>query len=201
MTDAAERSFDVPATVNAYLTDPAMRAAVDALLEARPGSLPAGLRLNELADYLAARAAAELTKYDWAIAMHALWDATWGAGLGPAWRPATIDEALDEEFAITPESCWNEGSFAFRHVRGLHTFFSAVAFDQSQTQLAFSVETADEALATEGGGGFVWMEDEDWTGWLVTTIPRSPAHPDFAIADLTPRIASALALAEEIVST
>jgi hypothetical protein len=199
MNDAMERGFELPATVRAYLADPAMRSAVDALLETRSGSLPSGLRLNELADYLAARAAAELTKYDWSISMHALWAVTWGAALDAAWRPATIDEALDEEFAITPDSCWNEGSFAFRHRRGAHTFFTAVAFDHDQTQIAFSVETANDVLVTEAEG-FAWLEDGDWTGWLVATIPYSPAHPGFTTADLTYRVESALAIVQDIVS-
>ncbi len=198
MNDAMERGFELPATVRAYLADPAMRSAVDALLETRSGSLPSGLRLNELADYLAARAAAELTKYDWSISMHALWAVTWGAALDAAWRPATIDEALDEEFAITPDSCWNEGSFAFRHRRGAHTFFTAVAFDHDQTQIAFSVETANDVLVTEAEG-FAWLEDGDWTGWLVATIPYSPAHPGFTTADLTYRVESALAIVQDIV--
>lgn len=198
MTDANDRKFELPATVRAYLTDPAIRTGVDALLEIRPEDIPPDLRLDEMADYLTARAAAELTKFDWATALHNLWASTWQAALNPAWRPASLEILIAEEFAIAPQACWDGNSFSFYHVRGIHRLYTAVSFDRYQTQIAFSFETEEMALASAPFGDFVWREDDDWTGWLVMTLPFSPAHPDFRIAELDRAVQAALAVVYDI---
>lgn len=57
-------SFEPPASVSAYLSDPVVRTGVDALLAIETDDLPIGLEWGELQDYLAARTAAELTRHE-----------------------------------------------------------------------------------------------------------------------------------------
>lgn len=70
-------SFEPPASVSAYLFDPVVRTGVDALLAVEADDLPTGLEWGVLQDYLAARTAAELTRYEWSIMVHRLWAMAW----------------------------------------------------------------------------------------------------------------------------
>jgi len=200
MTDADDRTFELPATVLQYLIDPAVRTGVDALIDIQPGNLPPDLRLSELADYYAARAAAELMRYDWAAALHRLWLLVWEVPLSSsAWRPVSIDEAAAYEILVTPAACWNDGSFSFLHTLDGYRLFTSVTFDASRTQIAFSVETGDRVLIKSDFGEFVWQDDGDWNGWLVFTHAVSPSDQLFRLADLTRSAAVALAAAQDAV--
>jgi len=197
MIESAEQTFELPPTVRAYLTDPAIRVGVDALLGVKSGGLPPDLRFSELSDYYAAQAAAELTRYDWAATLHRLWSLTWGAALTPTWKPVSIEEAAVYDIAVTPMACWTEDSFSFYHRHGIHKLFTSVAFDTDETHIAFSLETEDETLIEEDHGDFIWRRDDDWGGWLVMTVPASPVGQDFPLAELAFSAAAAVASANE----
>jgi len=197
MIESAEQTFELPTTVRAYLTDPAIRVGVDALLGVKSGSLPPDLQFSELSDYYAAQAAAELTRYDWAAALHRLWSLTWEAALAPMWKPVSIEEAAAYDIAVTPTACWTDDSFSFYHRHGIHKLFTSVFFDTDETHIAFSLETEDEVLMEEDCCGFVWRSDDDWNGWLVMTAPASPVGQDFPLAELALSAAAAVASANE----
>ncbi len=177
MTQAIATAIAVPPSVEAYLTDPAVRAGVDALIGIKPTALPAGLERPELADYFAARAAAELTKFEWAFMLHRLWDATWGAAIGASWVPSSFDDLLVEPFAaVTPHSCWNDGWFSAIHNRAGHQLYTFVSVAPTATVIGFSLEN-DEGPLLQNLDGFEWHDTGAWKGWsAVLRSRRAPAN-------------------------
>lgn len=181
----------LPSSVRAYLSDPAVRTGVDALLAIPADSLPDGLEWHELGHYLSARAAAELTRGEWAVTLHQLWQSLWGAIEDEGWRPAQPDELLEHSYEATPEACWRKQMFATWHVKGKMTLYTAVRLTRSTTQVAFSLETTRPVLKS-ADEHFDWIDDERWGGWLVATERRSVADVDFDVATLNAFVTTAL---------
>lgn len=179
----SKAAFELPASVMAYLSTAAVRSGVDALLAVEADALPDGLEWPELGDYLAARAAAELTRSEWAVMIQRLWREVWASIERDGWRPAPLEEMVENENAVTPETCWKRQRFSVWHTRGRQMLFTAVRATRSTTQIAFSLE-ARRVLIREDGGEFTWTDTSDWDGWQVATIRCSPASPEFDLEAL-----------------
>ncbi|SFO44982.1 hypothetical protein [Sphingomonas sp. OK281] len=201
MTDLIDDRLPLQPTVFAYLTDPAVRTGVDALLAVRNGQLPPGMNLSELEDYLTARGAAELTRYDWAAMLHLLWEVTWGNGLPSTWRKLSVDEALETECIVRPDDCWENGSFTFCHTHNGYWIYSAVSVTQECTEIAFGVETkSGKSMAKTAFADFTWKDDDDWNSWLVRAPSASPAAADFKLSTLREAVRMARENIEAITS-
>ena len=179
----SETGRDLPASVRAYLTEPAVRTGVDALLAVEADALPDGLEWHEFADYIAARAAAELTRSEWAVAIHRLWRRVWGGIEADGWRSAPFDELVEQDYAVTPATCWEEQRFSLWHVRGAVTLYTAVRVTRSTFQVAYSLETR-KVLVQSDDEHFAWTHKGEWPGWMVATLRRSPADPAFSDDEL-----------------
>lgn len=186
-----EDVFSLPASVAAYLSSPAVRTGVDALLSISADALPEGLEWHELDDYLAARAAAELTRSEWAIMVQRLWQSVWGVIEQDNWRPAPLEELEEYEYAVTPATCWGEQRFALWHTRRPLTLYTAVRVTRSTTQIAFSLE-GRKPLLRDDDEHFTWTDTKEWEGWLVATVRCSPAAPEFNISVLKTVVETAL---------
>lgn len=201
MTDEHDERLQLRPTVEAYLTDAAVRTGVDALLEVKAGRLPPGLELGEVDDYLTARGAAELTRFDFAAMLNELWNITWLAALPKFWRPLSIDEAVALECIIAPNDCWEEGTFSFCHVHNGFWIYTAVAVTQHSTEIAFSVEAkTGKAVAKEDFADFTWRDDDAWSSWLVGAPSPSPASTAFKLSVLREAVRVARAHIEMLTS-
>lgn len=184
MTKSKPKSFFLPPTVRDYLNDAAIRTGVDALLGVKDKSLPPGLLHEELAGYYAARAAAELVRFDWASALLSLWNATWGSVLEPAWKPAPLDTLVKEGFAVTPAACWDEDAICLYHEIGAHFLATAVSFDHQETVIAFWYQKG-KAKPLASYDAFVSKKHDEWDdAWLLQRFPFAPGSEKFAVAKL-----------------
>ncbi len=177
-------SFEPPASVSAYLSDPVVRTGVDALLAIETDDLPIGLEWGELQDYLAARTAAELTRHEWATMARRLWTMAWKCVEADVWRQVPLSVLVAEECAVTPYACWDIQGFSLYHeYKGLF-LYTGVGVTRIGTQLAFSLENSKRILLGEDADQFRWSEQGTWSGWSVASVPHVPGHPDFNIAEL-----------------
>lgn len=189
-------SFELPASVAAYLSDPSVRTGVNALLKVDRGSLPEGLELDELGQYVAARAAAELTWFEWTATLHGLWSLAWAGLEGGGWRPASLDD-LQEAANVDPKTCWQEKQFTVYHTRDDLTLYTAIGTARRGVEIAFSIESETEYLVEGNQGEFAWCDDSRWSGWLVATTAAPLGAPAFDPGDLVRLAGAALATAEE----
>lgn len=186
--------IEMPATVAAFLKEPAVRAAVDALLAVDAGKLPPGLELEELDSYYRARGGAELTRHDMAHFLRQLWSRIWGERIGPHWEPAPLDELIDYKYAVTPEQVWDEKSFTIYHYQRPYVLYTDVRLEPRALSIAFSIEEedAEEILIDGKFPPFRWSEEDnkDWSGWQVF---QTPCEPRGSLPDLAPILDAARA--------
>jgi len=188
----------IPETVAAYLRDAAVRTAVEALLMVEADTLPPGLEWSDLDTYYRARGGAELTRHDMAHYLRQLWTCVWGDRIGAGWRPATLEELVDEGYAVTPTEIWSEKSFSAYHYRKQHVLYTGVELEPNTLRIFFSVEEWEDevVLLTEDVPPFHWHDDTTWLGWQVleTKCAVRGALPDFD--EVLGAAATALAAAE-----
>lgn len=198
MTDGPE----MPATVTAYLRDPAVHTAVEALLTIEADTLPPGLEWDELNTYYRARGGAELTRHDMAHFLRQLWKTIWGDQVGPHWQPAPLGELIDEEYAVTPELIWSEKSFTVYHYQKPYVFYTDVKLEPHALSIGFSIEDedADVVLIDEDSPPFHWRDDEVWSGWQVLEAKFAVRGELPDLAPLRRAAAIALAAADEAVT-
>lgn len=175
MTTTEKFPPKIPATVKAYWTDASIKAGVDALLAIKPSTVPQDLRLEEFGDYYAARAAAEMTRFDRALSLFDIWRAIWGHAIGPDWIPASRDAMIYNELSITPEGCWNDACFCVFHSRGQANLSTGVGFTDKWIEIVFSVDD-DTGPLLRALETFEWRDEDqaDWPGWLTFKLKKSP---------------------------
>lgn len=159
MIESPTSAFELTPSVRAYLSDPAVRTGVDALLAIKPNALPAGLEWHELRSYFAARTAAEVTKFEYGEMLHDLWSRIWGDVLAASWSPVPFSDLLADDQGVTPETCWNEEAFYTYHRAGDRWLYTAVSITGSKTLVAFSIEDDDGPMIQEDFGPFEWLDD------------------------------------------
>lgn len=199
MTDKPE----MPATIAAFLKDPAVRTAVEALLTVGDNTLPPGLEWDELDTYYRARGGAELTRHDMAHYLRQLWKTIWGDHVGPQWLPAPLGELIEEEYAVTPSMIWNEKSFTVYHYQKPYVLYTDVELGPNALSIAFSIEDDEEGvvLMDEDFESFRWRDDNIWNGWQVfeSKVDARGELPDLAL--LRTAAVNALAAADAAVAT
>lgn len=198
MTDGPE----MPATVAAYLRNPAVHTAVEALLAVGADSLPPGLEWDELDTYYRARGGAELTRHDMAHFLRQLWRAIWGDQIGPHWQPAQLGELVDEKYGVTPELVWSEKGFTVYHYQTPYVLYTGVALQPHALSIGFSIETEDAevVLIDEDFASFRWRDDEAWSGWLVFEVKFAVRGEQLDLAPFRREAAIALAAADKAVA-
>lgn len=198
MQDTTGEQLLVPESVKLYLSDAAVRFGVDTLLSHKPSTIPTDLTISELKGYYAARAAAELTRYEWAETLFDLWQLVWGRHLSK-WPAAPLDQMLDDESAIRPEDCWDSSAFDLRHRRGSLTLATGVEIGPERTLIAIALESRDGS-DTFSLDAFRLVEDEDesWDGWLVRSIPYGLQDTGCVLNELLQASAAALQQIEQV---
>ena len=193
MTSRNNQPLAMPATVRDYLSKPAIRTGVDALLGVKPNMLPPDLQHKELGDYYAARAAAELVRFDWAAVLLDLWKKTWGAVLHKNWIPQPLAAHVKEDYAVTPAACWEQDAICFVHKIGSHHLATAVSIDSHEAVLAFWYQFGGNNPLADFDK-FVSKKNDEWEDmWLVQRFEGAPTGPEFSLAKL--RAAAKLAAA------
>lgn len=189
----------IPATVKAYLTDASIKAGVDALLAIKPSTVPQDLILEEFGDYYAARAAAEITRYDRASSLYDIWRWIWGDAIGPDWLPASRDALIEKELSITPESCWDDACFCVFHSRSQVTLSTGVGFTDKWIEIVFSVDD-DTGPLLRALDTFDWRDEDhaDWPGWLNLKLKKSPWDESLSWTALRNGAKQAVAAANKI---
>ncbi len=194
--------IEMPSTVAAYLGDPAVRTAVDALLEVGADTLPPGLEWEEFGTYYLARGGAELTRHDLGHLLRELWGRIWGPLIGPHWQQAPVEEMISEGYAVTPAQIWSEKSFTVYHYQKPYVLYTDVKLEPRALSIAFSVEDDDagEVLIVDDFSPFRWRDDEDWSGWQVTGVECEPRGTLPSLRSLLAAAASAYFAAEQAVA-
>lgn len=164
----------LPNSVSAYLTDAATRAAVDALLAVDAESLPPEIEWKELGDYYAARAVAELTRAEFAIALHALWRKIWGPAISAGWAMPEPQELVEEGQGVSPGSIWEGKSFSLYHNRGESSLFTLVGLHRRRITIAFALERRGRPQIKGELGSFAWRDDANWDCWMLHSNGVTP---------------------------
>lgn len=173
MTDS-NKGPTLPGSVTAYLSDAATRAGVDALLAVDADSLPPEIEWDELGDYLAARAVAELTRAEFALAMHTLWRSIWEPVIPSAWDPLTPERMDEEGQSVSTGVIWEEKAYTLFHERDGATLYTLVGVHRRKLVIAFSLERRDRAQIKDDVAGFVWRDDAQWEAWMLLSEGLSP---------------------------
>lgn len=199
MTTAEILPPEIPATVKAYWTDASVKAGVDALLAIKSSTLPQDLRLEEFGDYYAARAAAELTRFDRASSLYDIWRSIWGHAIGRDWVPASHDAMFYNELSITPEDCWNDECFCVYHSRGKLNLSTGVGFTDKWIEIVFSVDD-DTGPLLRTLDTFEWRDEDhaDWPGWLALKLKKNPWDESLSWTVLRSAAEQAVAAANKI---
>lgn len=188
--------FQIPESVRAYLTDPSIRTGVNALVDVDAADLPPELDPDEFEEFFDARAAAELTKFEFALALYRLWAAVWEPAINTTWRRASSEELVDDEVA-TVQQCWDEKSFQMFHKRDGCTLYTAVHLSPKLTTLAFGLEDLkDSPLLNGDAEPFIW-EGDGWEGWLVLSLPTPATDESFDLISMQDAARAALKYAHE----
>lgn len=105
-------ALELPESVYQYLTDPAIRAGVDSVLEYGSKKLPPGLEWAELPQYFRAVVAASSVQADWALALENLWRRVWPSQ-PVGWSAVSVDEQSTRAFDahVSIDKCWSEEWF------------------------------------------------------------------------------------------
>lgn len=174
--------FELPESVEHYLSDKAISEAVGHLTGMRDDHVPEGLELPELGKFYEARSAAELVRSQYPIAQFKFWDHVWGSDLPSAWLPLPVQEMGAD--AIGPRTIWNDGAIALVH-RGMGlTLYTLAGFTPSTTTIGFSVEDADGHFSYDQDvPPFVWHEDE-WEDYLIKDWPVTITDEKFPWSEL-----------------
>ena len=165
----------LPSSVAAYLAESATRAGVDALLAVDAGSLPPEIEWEELGDYLAARAVAELTRAEFALAMHVLWRSIWEPAIPSRWDALTPEMMDEEGQAVSTGAIWDEKAFFRFHKRDGATLHTLVGLHRRKLIIAFSLERRDRAQIKGDVEGFTWRDDAQWEAWMLLTDGLLPS--------------------------
>ncbi len=172
-------AIDLSPSVFAYLTDRAIRTAIDSLLQFKISNMPPGLAVAELADYLPARAAAELTRYEYAQTLHRVWQEVWGSKIAPMWVSPDVDALVSAKQVVTVEGMWTDKWFSLYQERDNTFLYTFVEFDPEAVSMGYSLENDITPLLKEDIGPFRWHDEGNYDGWFVAKWRRSIASPDF----------------------
>ena len=74
-------AFKLPASYRAYCADPAVRTAVDHILESKSLSLPAYIKWSDLPAFHRMVLSAHQVRCEYAMFLIEFWDAVWGRSL------------------------------------------------------------------------------------------------------------------------
>lgn len=156
-------SFPLPESYASYVADPAVRTAVDHILDSKSLKVPETLDWNELPDFHAATLAAHQVRCDYASALQGLWDAVWQRAVDKA----PIGQEL-EAWSITDTaswygvgfdavSLWQNGIFGRAYTRRDSYIGLGVSLDLREAQLIFWFGNQnDEDLAAD------LLSQDDW---------------------------------------
>jgi hypothetical protein len=162
-------NLPLPKSVSAYLAEPATRAAVDALLAVDPRSLPPEIEWKELEDYFAARAVAELTRAEFALAFQLLWRSIWEPLIPGRWKLPPPEKLLEDGQAVSTGEIWEQKCFSLYHECGDLYLYTLVGLHRRRVTVAFSFERRDKQQLSGELGGFTWRNDANWEGWMLLT--------------------------------
>lgn len=162
-------SFQLPESISAFLTEPAIRTATLALLEGKRERVPDDITWPELPGYYRAMAAAQRIKVDYAMASYDLWQAVWGDAVA-GWSPLSpaIQAHSDWDSSVTIERCWDEGGLTrcFEKLRARPIWLS-VEFDETGCSIGFADDRTQKVLLEQFPGWEIGVEP--WIIWLSST--------------------------------
>lgn len=192
--------YDLPPSVVAYLSDPAIRTSVDALLEVKTDATPPGLALGELGEYLSARAAAEVTRHEYASSMYLMWREVWASKIPRGWQPADLAQLAAEGYSTSPADIWDESWFAAWHERPGYILYTFVSFGHDEFLIGVSLEDKEEELIGSDFGAFIRHKAGDYEGWFVAHWPYAPSDPAFDLSAINLEAQKAVAHIEQLSS-
>lgn len=102
--------IEVPQSVMAYFTQPAVATAVDLLLSGKKPKVPENLRWDELAAFYRACLAAQQVQAEYAILMEKFWRAIWQ--VPPSFTPTTPHDPGRRDMSVAISTIWDQGYFS-----------------------------------------------------------------------------------------
>ena len=166
----SDEALTLPTSVTAWLSDSAVRMSVNSILTIDEYDLPPGLLWQEMRTYHEARAVAQLTKAEWAIALLDLWNHIWGSQLSSDWLVRSPEEGDDW---LTEGDLWEHSAITVSHRRGADVLFTAVELHHDRVVIAFGFEpeNVDKFLVVGEPKPFIWGDGKkhDWENWNYIT--------------------------------
>lgn len=151
--------FPLPPSYASYVTDPAVRTAVDHILGSKSLKGHETLDWGELPDFHAAVLAAHQVRCDYASALQGLWDAVW---------PTAIDEAEIgaslEAYSISDMADWHELGFDANSLWDADVFTRAYTLGDSYVGLSVSLNLREAHLV-------LWFGDQDDNDLALDLLP------------------------------
>lgn len=157
--------MNLPQTVKAYLSEPAYRVGTEALLAYSSDKTPPEEDPARLVDYYAARAAAELTLYDFARVAYQTWYQFWGIKLA-GWQIAEQNELHNAGVDFSPKALFDNCGVTHCHMKKSIWLYTNVHIKEDYTEIAFAVQDKNGTILRECRS-FEWIDDDCWDGWLV----------------------------------
>lgn len=173
----------LPDSIRHYLSDPAIESSVNHLTEIKKDGLPAGLEnWNEYGDFLAARAAAHLTKAEYPIALWLFWRQVWEGKIPDQWKAHSPDYLGDD--MVGPLTCWEDENLVLQSDCGKLELYTLVGLNSVSTTVGFAVENESGSLISESEGSFRWKKDQELDGFLIKVWDVSIMTPIFPWSEL-----------------
>ncbi|MXO48934.1 hypothetical protein GRI69_11765 [Erythrobacter vulgaris] len=168
----------LPESVTHYLSDSAIESSVDHLTEIKKDGLPAGLEnWREYGDFLAARAAAHLTRAEYPIALWLFWRHVWESEIPEQWKVHSPDYLGDD--MVGPLTCWEDENLVLQSDCGELELYTLVGINSSSTTVGFAVENDAGSLISGPKGRFEWRKDQEFDGYLIKIWDVSITAPEF----------------------
>ena len=174
-------NFTFPETYRAYLSDAAVRSAVEHILSSKKLEVPADLEWNRLPDFHAAVLAAHQVRSDYATALHCLWNKVWqpaldDCGFAGSLEPRSFIEQQEySSYSGDTYSSW-EGLLERVYDTGDHKVGLGVTTRLKQALLTIWIlNRNDEDLTTSLTLGDDW-DSELEEGYLYTRDNLAPVR-------------------------
>ena len=175
-------TFCLPESYRAYLKDPAVRSAVDHILNRKKLEVPADLEWERLPDFHAAVLAAHQVRSDYATALHgALWSRVWQPALDECGFADSLElQSFNEQLEYSNYPCdtyslWENDLLERVYNIGDHVLGLGAEFGLEQTWLTvWLLNGRGEDLTTRLALGDDWDSELDDEGYLYSSEKLAP---------------------------
>ncbi len=149
----------LPESVQMYLSDGGIKNAVNHLTSGKDEHLPIGLEFKDYENFLAARAAAHLTRAEYPLAVFRVWQRVWGEVLNDQWQPKSRE--WNKQKNMGPDSIWRDEEIVLIHYNetAKAVLYTMVGLEGDKTYLGFDLNLNGASKISQDEGRFKWHQE------------------------------------------